>query len=68
MDDEWEFWEHNYHGNDSKELSRSGSRSNGKQFQGILAQTNKPNNNDQKILNGKTNTKTNYRCNRKTTQ
>ena len=32
MDDEWEFWEHNYHGNDSEELSRSRGRSNGKQF------------------------------------
>jgi len=30
MDDEWEFWEHNYHGDDSEELSESGSGSNGK--------------------------------------
>ena len=53
MDDEWEFWEHNYNGDDTEELSRGEDKSNSKQLQGILEKTNKSYYNDQKILEWK---------------
>ena len=53
MDEEWEFWEHNYNGDDTEELSRGEDKSNSKQLQGILEKTNKSYYNDQKILEWK---------------